>query len=116
MTQGPTIASRFEQTPENLAKSLFGSNIRISIGIWIVQRETNEPFSVRDAIEAYTGIPTRSDSQIGGYLQSFANFEMLKRLEEPDLRLQRYVKLDHPVWPVFESIQDAFANLPKQLE
>lgn len=112
MSETSSESSRFDPAQEQFGKLIFGSPKKLAVGIWVLSQDLHKPFSLIDATEAYTGNRRQSDGQIGGYLQSFADFEMLSRLEEPESRHQRYARLEHPIWGIFDAAKVAFDALP----
>lgn len=98
----------------DVARMLFVSPKKLILGVWMADLEISNRFSVSDAITAVDGAPYVGDSQIGGFLRSFAEIDMLDRLDEPELRFQRYEKLDHEAWAIFQSAKTAFEGLMQQ--
>jgi hypothetical protein len=98
-----------------VGKHLFGSPKKMNLGIWIVRRDLPEPFSVTEASRGVNGRRNFTDPQIGGYLRTYANLEMVERLNEPELYTQRYKELDHPLWLIFEAAASAMDQLEGRL-
>jgi len=97
------------ETAECIGKTIFGSPKKMALGIWIVERDLSAPFSVGDAMEAYTGSKSKPDGQIGSYLKDWSEPEvaLLERLREPHLRTQRYMRTESPLWGIFEAAKQA---------
>jgi hypothetical protein len=90
-------------TPKAVGTVIFGSPKRLSTGLYVVGRDSEEPFSIREASEAISGKENESNAGVGGFLRVFNQLGMLERLEEPDRYDQRYVKEEHPLWQIFEA-------------